>query len=72
MTAEKAKKKKKAKDLRTPEEKWDLLMTRLHLHQGCWAIQTEDEVYVFPQYITKEEAIKVLRIAHDYNHTKLN
>jgi hypothetical protein len=72
MTAEKSKKKRKAKDLRTPEEKWETLMSRLQLHNGCWAIQTEDELYVFPQYITKSEAIKVLRIAHDYNNTKSN
>lgn len=65
-------KKKKTKKVRTPEEKWEILMKRLVLHNGCWAVQTPDELYVFPQHITKEEAIKILRTAHDYNTTKIN
>lgn len=67
-----AKKKRKRATGRTWEEKWELLMSRLRLHNGAWAVETEDEIYVFPQHLTKEEAIEVLRKAHVYNQTKLN
>ena len=66
------KKRTKFKKGKTPEEKWELLMSRLVLHNGAWAVQTEDELYVFPQHLTKAEAIEVLRQAHEFNQTKLN
>ncbi len=64
--------KKKKKDTRTPEEKWELLMSRLKLHKGAWSVETDDEVYVFPQHLTKSEVIEVLRKAHEYNYSKTN
>ena len=70
--AKPGKRAKKYKAGKTWEEKWELLMSRLQLHDGAWAIQTEDELYVFPRHLTKSEAIEVLRQAHVYNQTKLN
>ncbi len=57
---------------RSWEQKWELLMSRLRLHDGCWAVRTDDELYVFPAEITREKAIEILRKAHEYNQTKLN
>lgn len=73
MPADKPKKRRRKGKLdRTPEEKWELLMSRLKLHQGAWSVETDDELYVFPNHITKEEAIEILRKAHVFNLSKLN
>lgn len=65
------KKKKKARE-KTPEEKWETLMSRLVLHKGAWAVETDDELYCFPQHLTKDEVIAILRKAHDANHPRSN
>lgn len=35
----------------------------LELYKGRWAINIRGDLYVFPQHITKAEALKVLELA---------
>lgn len=51
---------------------WEDYLSTLTLHKGAWAIETDEGLYMFPQHTTKEEALKVLRIAYEHNQVKFN
>lgn len=48
------------------------LLEALELYQGCWSVETEKGIYVFPQEITREEAVEALTRAYELNLTKHN
>lgn len=36
---------------------------QLELYKGRWAVQINGDLYVFPQHVTRAEAIKVIEMA---------
>lgn len=56
---------KKSRKIIEPKESVEEMIGRLKLHEGCWAIEINGQLLVFPQDCTRAHVEGVLKDGYD-------